>query len=284
MIPTSFEYKRAGSVSEALQMLKSHGDDAKLLSGGHSLIPALKLRLNNPGVVIDISKIEALKSIALDGETLTIGANCTHAQIASSDAVRAHMPMICETAGKIGDIQVRNVGTIGGSVAHADPAADWPTVLIAAQANIQMEGPGGRRSVAATEFFEGLYMTVLADDEIITAIQIPSAPGCSSAYAKFVQPASRFALVGCGVCLKVEGGTISSATVALGGVGDHPVRDAAVEEALKGQPANEDTAASAAEKAAESIDIMSDHFADEAYRKQMAKVFTRRALVAALSS
>lgn len=265
-------------------MLKTHGDDAKILAGGHSLIPALKLRLNNPGVVIDISKIAALKSISMDGDTLVIGANCTHGQIESSDLVKGHLSMLSDTAGNIGDVQVRNVGTIGGSLAHADPAADWPTVLIAADANIQIEGSAGTRSVAASEFFEGLYMTALGEDEIITSVSIPSASGCKSAYAKFVQPASRFALVGCGVCLKVEDGTISAATVALGGVGDHAVRDAAVEAALVGKSATADAATEAAEAAAESIDAMSDHFAGEAYRKQMAKVFTKRALQAALSS
>lgn len=283
MIPTSFEYKKANSVSEAIQLMQAHGDDAKILAGGHSLIPTLKLRLNNPGVVIDISKIAALGSISSSDGTLTIGANCTHGQIADSDEVRNHMSMIADAAGHIGDVQVRNAGTIGGSIAHADPAADWPTVLIAADASIHIHGPAGERSVAAEDFFEGLYTTSLADHELVTSVSIPDASGTTSAYEKFVQPASRFAIVGCAVVIKASDGNIASARVALGGVSESAGRDGAVESALVGQSASSSTAEAASAHAAETGSIMSDHFADEEYRKQMAKVYTKRALLSALA-
>lgn len=277
MIPTSFEYKRAGSVEEALQMLGQAGDDGKLLAGGHSLLPAMKLRLNSPATLIDIGRIAELNYIRDEGDSIAIGAATTHGAIAASDLVAQHLAMMSQAAGMIGDVQVRNVGTIGGSIAHADPAADWPASLLAASAVIVMQGANGTRSVGASDFFLGLYDTALGEGEIITEIRLPKPPaGTKSAYVKFFQPASRFAIVGCAVMAKPGSGAV----VAFTGVSDVAFRDTAVENELAGKALSADNIEAAAALAAEGVDIMGDHFAGDAYRKHLAKVYCKRALMA----
>lgn len=266
-------------MDEALSMLSAAGDEAKILAGGHSLIPAMKLRLNAPEALIDISRIESLNYIRESDGQLHIGAGTTHGQIEHHSGVQQSIPMLSEAAGMIGDPQVRNRGTLGGSIAHADPAADWPALLLAADATIHLHGASGSRTVAAGDFFMGLFMTALQEDEIITAISFPlPGDGHRSTYQKFTQPASRFALVGCAAALELNGSKITKAHVAYSGVSAKPFRDSGVEGALVGQEFNAATIEAASKHAAENVSIMSDHFASERYRKHLTKVYTARAL------
>ena len=264
MIPAKFEYIKASSVSEALSLLDQH-EDAQLISGGHSLLPAMKLRLNQPGTLIDIGKIPGLDTITEAGDDIVIGANCTHHQIATSNIVNDKVNVLSQTAKSIGDLQVRNKGTIGGSLAHADPASDYPAVILATDAKIVVEGSNGSRTIDATEFFQGIYATALEDKEIITEIRVPKAS--NGVYLKFPQPASRFAVVGCAVIKNDDG-----VRVGITGVADCAYRASAVESAYNGD------AKSAAEHAVEGVDVMGDNFASSEYRAHLAKVFTERAL------
>lgn len=268
MIPAKFEYIKATSVSEAISLLEKHGDEAKILSGGHSLIPAMKLRLSRPEVLIDISGISGMNSITEEGDEIVIGANCTHAAIVNSDMINSELKILADTAKHIGDIQVRNRGTLGGSLAHADPAADYPAVVLACDAKIEVEGKNGSRTIPATEFFLGIFTTALAEDEIITAIRFPKV--ANGNYQKFFQSASRFAVVG--VAAVKEGDSVK---VGITGVAGTPYRATAVEDAYSG---NSD----AAKHAVDGMEgeLMSDHFADEEYRAHLAKVMVKKALEA----
>ncbi len=284
MIPAAFDYHKASSVAEAVGLLKEHGMDAKILAGGHSLIPAMKLRLNQPEILIDISGIADLKGIKDDGRKLVIGAACTHGAIASSAEVNSSAPILAETAKVIGDIQVRNKGTIGGSIAHADPAADWPAALIAANSTIEILGGSGSRTIAAADFFTGIYDTDLGEDEVIVAIHVPKVSSTfTSAYAKFFQPASRFAIVGCAVVMEMKDNYCVSARVAFTGVADTPFFDEKVSSALTGQTLNDETIAAAVASAAQGTDILGDHFASEEYRAHLAQVYAERAIRAAIA-
>jgi aerobic carbon-monoxide dehydrogenase medium subunit len=265
MITYPFQYKRAGSVAEAVSLLAEGG---KALSGGHSLVPAMKLRLNAPDTLVDVGRIDALKGIALEGSELVIGAGATHGAIAASDLVRQHVPMFAEGAAHIGDPSVRNRGTIGGSIAHADPSADWPAMVIAADATIVMQGPGGSRSVKAEQFFTGLFSTALHENELITQVRVPLQPGAKMAYVKFSQPASRYAIVGCAVVKGADG----QVRVAFSGVSEAPFRDRPAEAQLN--------AGQAAATAATGVSIMSDHYASEDYRRHLANVYLKRAMMA----
>jgi len=283
MIPNTFEYHRAASVDEALSLMARHGMDAKLLAGGHSLLPAMKLRLNQPGVLIDIGRIAALRYIKKEGGSLLIGAGATHDDVANSELARSTYSMLSEAAGLIGDVQVRNKGTVGGSLAHADPAADWPAVMIAADAKIEIKGLNGTRTVAAEDFFTGFFTTALGEDEIITAIRIPEPPkGTNSAYQKFMQPASRFAIVGCAAVATMQEGVCQKVRVAFAGLSDAAFRAANIEAALAGKKPTEEHIAEAVKNAGEGMMVMSDHFASEEYRLHLARVFARRALMAAV--
>lgn len=272
MIPVAFDYQRASTVEEAITALS--GGDGKILAGGHSLIPAMKLRLNQASRLVDITRIQSLKGIKEEDGEIVIGAGTTHADIANDALIKNKLPFFAEAAAMIGDVQVRNHGTIGGSLAHADPAADWPAVVLAADAAIEVKGSNGARRIKATDFFTGFFSTALEDGEIITAIRIPvPAEGIKTTYQKFSQPASRFAVVGCAVMHSPNG----KVNIAFTGVSDTPFRDTAAEAALAGN--NVDAACSAA---SESVTIMSDHFASEEYRKHLAKVYLRKALEAVL--
>lgn len=266
MIPAKFDYIKVGSVSEAINMLEKHGDEAKILAGGHSLIPAMKLRLSRPGMLIDISGISGMDSISEDGDEIVIGANCTHSAIASSDLINADLNILAQTAKCIGDIQVRNRGTIGGSLAHADPSSDYPATILACDAKIEVEGKSGKRTIDATDFFLGIFTTALAEDELITAIRFPKV--ANGSYHKFFQSASRFAVVG--VAAVKEGNSVK---IGVTGVSDTPYRAMAVENAYDGT-------GGAASHAVDDVDVMSDHFADEEYRSHLAKVFVKKALEA----
>ena len=282
MIPVNFEYKRAGSVEEALSLL-SQSEDAKILAGGHSLLPAMKLRLNAPATLIDIGRITALRYIRDGGDHMAIGAATTHGDLTDASVLPDELALMSQTANVIGDPQVRNMGTIGGSIAHADPAADWPAALLATNASIVLTSTGGSRTVAAGDFFQGLYMTALQDGEIITEIRVPKpAKHAKSAYAKFMQPASRFAIVGCAVVLNMQGNSCESASVAFTGVAGSAFRDATVENALAGNKLDDATISAATSQAAQGVDLMGDHFASEDYRKHLAGVYAKRAIQAAL--
>ncbi|MCB0545976.1 MAG: xanthine dehydrogenase family protein subunit M [Phaeodactylibacter sp.] len=282
MIPNNFQYHRAASVDDALTLMAKHGMDAKLLAGGHSLLPAMKLRLNQPDVLIDIGHLKELRYIKKEGNELVIGAGATHDDIAHSQMARETFSMLSEAADLIGDVQVRNKGTLGGSLAHADPAADWPAVMIAAHANIEVKGPQGTRTVAADDFFTGFFSTALADNEIITAIRIPEPPkGTNSSYQKFMQPASRFAIVGCAASITMNGRLCSKVSVAFTGLSDAAFRASNIEAALFEKMPTEENITAAVQKAGEGVMAMSDHFASEEYRLHLARVFAKRALMAA---
>ena len=238
------------------------------------------MRLNDPDHLIDITGIASLGGIRDNEKSITIGASVTHADIANNAAIQAHAPMVAQAAAMIGDVQVRNFGTIGGSIAHADPAADWPAVLLAADANIQIANADGSRTVDVDQFFKGLFMTALGDEEIITAISIPkSAFNKNSTYVKFPQPASRFALVGCAAAVATDG-YVTEARVAFNGVSSTPFRDMNIEKALKGSALNPAAIAAATTSVADGVSILSDHFAAKKYRKHLAGVYARKALSA----
>lgn len=280
MLPNTVDYYRASSVSDALSVLKAN-PDAKILAGGHSLIPAIKLRLNSPSMVIDIANLSDLNYIKEEGGNICIGAMTTHGQIAHSSLLADKLPLFTETADVIGDVQVRNMGTIGGSIAHADPSADWPAALLAANASIVVTNGDETRTIPATDFFVGFFSTALEEGEIITEIQVPiPAAGTKMTYQKFMQPASRFAIVGCAVMAKVENGVVSDITVAFTGVSDGPFRDGNVEAAISGKAATAENIASAAAQAASDISLNADHYADEDYRQHLARVYAKRALTA----
>jgi len=284
MIPSEFEYFRAGSVKEALDLLSEKGPDAKILAGGHSLLPAMKLRFNNPAVLIDISSIPDLSYIREDGDSLVIGAGTTHGELAASSLVLETIPMLVETASTIGDMQVRNRGTIGGSLAHADPAADWPAALLASDAEIVITAISGSRNVGASDFFQGLFTTDVGESELITEIRVPKPPeNTRSTYLKFEQPASRFAIVGCAVMATKTNGLFENVKVAFTGVSSTPFRDNGLEQALEGTSIDQGLLSTACQNAASDVEPMGDHFASQDYRRHLAKVFAKRALSAVAS-
>ena len=277
MIPISFNYKKASSVDEALTLM---AEDAKILGGGQSLIPALKLRLNSVETLIDISAIDNIKAIKDNDQSVTIGGGATHASIANNDALHNAAPMMKEAALNIGDRQVRNRGTIGGSMAHADPAADWPAVLLAADANVVIKNSGGQREVDIDQFFTGFYETALADGEIITAIRIPKTGNNSnSVYEKFKQPASRFAIVGIAAGAEMDGGVVKKLRIGVTGLSEYAYRPMDVEKHLIGKELNEANIDAALESIANGVQVMGDHYASEKYRTHLAKVYTKRALL-----
>jgi carbon-monoxide dehydrogenase medium subunit len=279
MIPIAFEYERASSIDDAVAKLVSGG---KVLAGGHSLVPLMKLRLSEPGRLIDISRIPGLSGVREAGGAIEIGATTVHHDLATSALLRERCPMIADAAAEIGDPQVRHRGTIGGSLAHADPAADLPAVVVAADAEIQIRGARGLRAVKATAFFQGFFTVDLAPGEIIVGVRF--APARASAYAKLRQRASHYAVVGVAAALDVSGGVIRSARVGLTGATTHAVRLTTVEQALAGQKATRDVVASAASRAAEGIgEVNADLHASADYRRAMIPVLTRRALEKALS-
>jgi aerobic carbon-monoxide dehydrogenase medium subunit len=279
VIPIAFDYRRATSVEDALAQLAGSAG-AKLIAGGHSLVPLMKLRLSEPSVLVDIARIPGLSGIREAGGGIEIGACTTHYQVASSALLVERCPLLAEAAGSIGDPQVRNRGTLGGSLAHADPSADYPAAMLALDATVQVQGPKGTRGVAARDFFQGVFTVDLAADEIIVAVRFT--PVRTGAYARLRQRASHFAIVGVAAALDVSGGVIKGARVAVTGAGPSATRLTAVEEALAGKPANAATAADAAARA--TLDeVNADLHGSEEYRRAMTKVFTRRALEGALA-
>ena len=283
MYPANLAYHRANSVAEAVALL-AEIEDSKLLAGGHSLIPLLKLRLASPAALIDISRIEGIRGITRENDSVRIGALTTHSELASSSDLRAACPLVSEAAALVGDPAVRNRGTIGGNLAHADPGSDLPTVAVALGAAIEATGPNGSRSIAAGDFFEALMSTALDDGEVMTAVRVPAIQqGQGTAYAKMLHPASRYAVVGAAAVLTVAGGRCTAASVAVGGVESTPVKAASVEAVLIGSALDSDSIAQAAKAVAADLtgNAIEDVFATGSYRKAMAEVYLRRALTAA---
>ena len=280
MIPAAFGYVRASSVDEAIALLEQHGDEAKLLAGGHSLIPMMKLRLATPATLIDIGGIPQLGTIAVNGNRITIGALTTHAALAASADLKARAPGLWDAANALGDAQVRNRGTLGGASAHGDPAADYPAILHVLEATFTLVAKGGQRDVPAAEFFRGMFDTALGGNEVLTQIAFDAAP--KSAYVKYDHPASHYAVVGAAVALTMDGERIGSARVAVTGIGDSAFRAAGVEHALTGiNPSDAAALKAACVGAAAGAEARSDVFASGAYRTAMADIFVARAVAKA---
>jgi carbon-monoxide dehydrogenase medium subunit len=304
MIPAECDYYRADSVGEALDLLEAHADrDPELIAGGHGLVPDMKIGEASPGVLVDIDGVEGegLRSIEADAEGLTVGALARHADVAESPILRENALVLAETAENVGDVQIRNRGTLGGNLAEADPAADLPAAVLAADATLELASRDGERTVPAGEFFHGNGETALESDEIITHVRVPRGPGTeadcraeagrkSGAYAKKTHPASGYAMVGVAARVAVEGGVVSDARVAATGVADRATRLATVEERLAGQRADDEAsietaAETAAESASEDLDserLVGDAYASGEFRAQLLSAYARRALETAL--
>ena len=282
MISTQFEYSRATSLDDALAKLAATAGDGKFIAGGHSLVPLMKLRLSEPKILIDIARIPGLSGISEKDQQIEIGAGTVHHDVASSALLRRVCPAIADCAAEIGDPQVRNRGTLGGSLAHADPSADYPAVMLALDAEIHMKGPKGWRAVKAPDFFQGLFTVDLAPDEIIAKVTFK--PVKAAAYAKLHQRASHFAIVGVAAALDVKNGVIQSARIGLTGASSHATRLTDVEKALEGKPASAASIEAAAGTAGATLeDINSDIHASSDYRRAMIQVFAERALKGALA-
>lgn len=285
MYASTFDYYRARSVADAQKLLTAH-PGAKLLAGGHSLVPLLKLRLAAPSALVDIGRVPELRGITRQGDRIRIGALTTHAELAASSELRRSAQGLAEAAAAIGDPAVRNRGTIGGNIAHADPASDLPAVLVALDGRILAAGSKGERSIPAEEFFTGIMTTTLGAEEVLIAVEVPaSGRGHGSAYEKFPHPASRYAVLGVAASVAVKDGVFSAARVAIGALLPAARRASAVERALVGAPATDASIARAAEQVSGDLgnDVMGDIFASAEYRAAMAPVYIRRAVAAAAS-
>lgn len=284
MNPAPFAYHRAQTLAEAHQLLQRYGEEAKLLAGGHSLLPTMKLRLAQPGHLIDIGGIADLKYIRADQGALRIGALTTHRDIETHPLVRERCPLLAETAAVIGDRQVRNRGTIGGALAHADPAADYPAAILALDATIVAEGPNGQREIPAIEFFTGLLTTALAPDEIITEIQVPHLSArTGTSYVKLANHASGFAIVGVAAFISLDSsGRCTKARIGITGAGPVPARARTVEWGLESYPLDEDIVTAASRHAADGIEFLSDLHASAGYRRRVTIGLTKRAILTAL--
>jgi carbon-monoxide dehydrogenase medium subunit len=282
MYSSNFEYFRPTTTAEAVEMLRAH-PGAKLLAGGHSLLPQMKLRVAQPAALVDIGRLSDLSGISLDGDSVRIGATTTHNTLAMSAVIQEHCPILSEAALQIGDQQVRNRGTVGGSLAHADPAADLPTVMVALGATFSALGPGGARDIPASEFFVDIFTTALKPDEILTGVKVKAyGAGTGGAYLKHAHPASGFAVVGVAAIVMVKDGKCTGSRIAVGGATPNPVLATAAGEWLAGQATEATAFAAAAAKVNDAIsDPLSDHYASAGYRRQLATVLTRRALIAA---
>ena len=279
MIAYNFDYKVASSMEEAFSLLAEAGDDASFIAGGHSVVPAMKLRLAEPSTLIDISKVPGMSDITQDGDTISIGGLVTHVKVASSDVVKNSCPGLAECAGVIGDPQVRNKGTIGGNVAHADPGSDYPGALVAFDATICLANASGSRELAADDYFTGLFETAKEEGEMVTAVKVPASS--ASAYVKFPNPASRYAVVGVGVSLNMNGGTCESASVGITGAADHAYRASESESALGGSDLGDDALSAAASAASDGQEMLNDLAASAEYRKHLCGVMLKRAVAVA---
>ncbi len=286
MYAATFDYYRPKSLAEATELLRAN-PEAKVLAGGHSLLPVMKLRLAAPPALVDIGGLKELAGIRTAGAALAVGALTTHAAIAASDMVRRACPVLAEAAAQIGDLQVRNRGTIGGSLAHADPAADFPTVMVALGAKMTASGPAGQREIPAEAFFVDLFTTALQPGEILTSISVPTyGTGTGGAYLKHRHPASSYAVVGVAALVTLQDGTCSRVSLAVGGATPKPVRATAAEQALTGVAPDEARLAAAAARVAEAVSAagpLSDLYASGEYRTHLATVMAKRALASAVA-
>jgi carbon-monoxide dehydrogenase medium subunit len=279
MYPPKFDYYRAGSANEAVTLLEEHSG-AKVIAGGHSLLPAMKLRLSDPGALIDIGRIAELKGIKQNGNIANIGALTTHATVAAGQNLPA---ALTEAAAQIGDPQVRNRGTVGGNIAHADPASDLPTVFVALGATVNVVGPNGQRSIPAADFFVDLFATALEEGELVTSVDVPVDSAAGTAYAKMANPASRYAILGAAAMVKVSNGMCSQASVAVGGLTPKATKAPAVEAALTGKALTAENIEAAAAKIVEDLgdNVNGDIHASAEYRTAMAPIYVARAISAA---
>ncbi len=282
-VPAAFDYHPATSVDEAIALLQQYGDEAKLLAGGHSLLPTMKLRLAQPGHLIDLGRISGLSYIREDDGVVAVGAMTRYVDIERSEVLKKHFALLPEGVAQIGDPQVRNRGTIGGSIAHSDPAADTPGIVLALKADIVAKGPNGVRTIKADDFFMDLFQTALQPDEVITEIRFPKPPvHTGSAYMKLANKASHYAVVGCAAVVTLDGnGTCTTASVVITGASVKPTRASAVEAGLVGKKLDEATIANAASHAADGLEVVSDIHGSQEYRAQMATVLARRVVARA---
>ena len=279
MIPAQFDYVRAGSVDEAVAALAEHGDDAKVLAGGQSLIPLLRLRLSYPEVIVDVGRVDEMRGVRDDGSDIVIGAMTTHYDVLHDPLVREHAGLIVDATTTVADPAVRHRGTFGGALSHADPAGDLPAVAVALEAQMVIAGPGGRRTVAATDFFVDYLQTAVGPDEVLVEVRVPKHTGWGHHYEKFHRVAQSWAIVGVAAVVRRDNGSIGEARVGLTNMGATPVRAVAVEQALAG--AAPDAVAAAAEHAADGTSPPNDLNGKADYREHLARMLTRRAVAAA---
>jgi aerobic carbon-monoxide dehydrogenase medium subunit len=281
VIPSAFDYVAATTVEEALAALSQAGDDGKVLAGGQSLVPVLRLRLATPTTVVDLNKISELRGVREDGDAIVVGAMTTHHDVLNDPLVREHAALLALATQTVGDPQIRHRGTLGGALVHADPAGDLLAPVVALDAEMVIVGPGGRRTVPAEAFFVDLFTTAVQPDELLVEVRIPKKTGWGAHYEKFQRVAQAWSIVAVAAAVRTEGGSIAEARVALTNMAATPVRATGVEQALVGQPANAETIRAAAEHAAEGTSPMSDGNADADYREHLARVLTGRAVAAA---
>jgi carbon-monoxide dehydrogenase medium subunit len=281
VIPVQFDYTAPATVEEALSALAAAGDEAKVMAGGQSLLPVLRMRLNAPSMVVDLSKIESLRGVRDDGDALVVGAMTTYQSLLDDPSVHEHLLLLVKAVETIADPQIRHRGTLGGALAHADPAGDVGASALALDATFEITGSSGSRTVAADEFFQGLFETAVGEDELLTAIRFPKHTGWGAHYEKFVRVSHQWSIVAVAATVRSDGGTIQEARIGLTNMGDRPLRAAGVEQALVGQPATEDAVRSAAAAAADGTNPPSDLNGDAEYRRSIVPVLTRRAVLAA---
>lgn len=282
MIPATFDYVAPATLEEALAALAEHGDDAKVIAGGQSLLPILRMRLNAPEVLIDLGKITDLQGVTDDGDAVVVGAMTTYADLVTDPLLREHAAVLPDAIAEVADPQIRHRGTIGGALVHADPAGDVGAPVLALDAELVIAGQGGAtRTVAATDFFEDLFTTAVGDDELLTQIRIPKHTGWGAHYEKFVRVKHQWSIVAVAATVRTEGDTIAEAAIGLTNMGSTPLRATAVEQALVGKAATDDAIRDACAQAADGTNPPSDLNGDADYRKHLAGVLTRRAVLAA---
>lgn len=281
MIPAPFDYVAPTSVADALAALAEAGDEAKVMAGGQSLLPILRMRLNAPEKVIDLGRIEELKGVREDGDHIVIGAMTTYADVLASDLVRQHAGLLTDAIKEVADPQIRHRGTVGGALVHADPAGDVGAPALALDTEFVIAGTGGERTVAAADFFRDLFETAVGEGELLTAIRIPKHTGWGSRYEKFVRVAHQWSIVAVGATVRVEGGSIAEAKIGLTNMGSTPLRATSVEQALTGRAASDESVRAACAAAADGTNPPSDLNGDADYRRHLATVLTRRAVLAA---
>jgi aerobic carbon-monoxide dehydrogenase medium subunit len=281
MIPAAFDYKAPTSLDEALQLLAEGSDDTKIIAGGQSLLPVMKLRLGAPDLLIDLAKIDSLKGVRDDGDAIVIGAMTPHFEVVGDPLVAEHASLIARCVETVADPQVRHRGTIGGACAHADPASDIPAPMVALDAEFVIAGPGGQRRVAAADFFQDLFTTALGDDEILVEVRVPKYTGWGSAYEKFVRVQQQWAIAGVAATVRAEGGTIAEARLGLTNMGPTPIRARTAEQALAGVAVEPDAVAGALAGIADGTAPPTDLNGDPEYRRHLVPILGRRAVLAA---